>query len=310
MILVLLQDSMQSWRRSVVNDFINDRRSKLLDFKKNIRKKRGETEPIDIPDGLFLKCDHCGAAIYEKALEANHSICPYCEYHFRMGARKRLSLVIDHGSFTEIDEHLMSVNPLNMPNYEDKIASGKKLSQLNEAFLSGIGEIVGMKVAIGILDSNFMMGSMGSAVGEKVTRLIEHATKQNLPLIIFSASGGARMQEGIYSLMQMAKTSAALYYFDQKKLLYISILTNPTTGGVAASFASLGDINIAEKSSLIGFAGARVIRQTIRQELPEGFQTDQFQLEHGQVDLVVHRKDMRKMLYKLLILHQGKKVSL
>ncbi|TNF08305.1 MAG: acetyl-CoA carboxylase carboxyltransferase subunit beta [Bacillota bacterium] len=300
---------MHSWRLSDVNDFLTQRKEKLEDFKKNIRKKNTIVEPIDIPDGLFIKCDQCGAAIYEKALEANHSICPYCEFHFRMGAEKRLYLTVDHGSFVELDRSLTSVNPLNMAEYEDKLSLGKKLSKLNEAFLSGTATIVGIPCAIGVLDSNFMMGSMGSAVGEKVTRLIEHATKEKLPLIIFSASGGARMQEGILSLMQMAKTSAALHYFDQKGLLYISVMTNPTTGGVAASFASLGDIQIAEKSSLIGFAGARVIRQTIRQELPEGFQTDQFQLDHGQVDLVVHRKDMRKTLYRLLLLHQGKKVS-
>ncbi|MBU1141421.1 MAG: acetyl-CoA carboxylase, carboxyltransferase subunit beta [Firmicutes bacterium] len=290
-----------------MNDFINDRKVKLENFKKNIRKKQTNYEPIDIPDGLFVKCEQCGAAIYEKALEANHLICPYCEFHFRMGARKRLSLITDEGTFKELNGFIQSTNPLQMPDYEDKLEKGKRLSGLNEAFLCGEARIVGVDVAIGILDSNFMMGSMGSAVGEKVTRLIEIATKQKLPLIIFSASGGARMQEGILSLMQMAKTSAALEYFDKKGLLYISVMTNPTTGGVAASFASLGDINIAEKSSLIGFAGARVIKQTIRQDLPEGFQTDAFQLQHGQVDLVVHRKDMRKTLYKLLSLHLGKK---
>ena len=292
-----------------MNDFISQRKEKLEDFKKNIRKRNTYTEPIDIPDGLFIKCDQCGAPIYEKSLEANHSICPYCDFHFRMGAEKRLNLTVDQGSFIELNQNITSINPLEMPDYENKLAIGKKLTKMNEAFLSGTATIVGVPVAIGILDSNFMMGSMGSAVGEKVARLIEHATQKKLPLIIFSASGGARMQEGILSLMQMAKTSAALHYFDQKRLLYISVLTNPTTGGVAASFASLGDINIAEKSSLIGFAGARVIRQTIRQELPEGFQTDQFQLNHGQVDLVIHRKDMRKTLYRLLMLHRGKKVS-
>ncbi|PKK96725.1 MAG: acetyl-CoA carboxylase carboxyl transferase subunit beta [Tenericutes bacterium HGW-Tenericutes-3] len=287
-----------------MNDFLNNRKNKLEDFKKNIRKKKTAYEPIDIPDGLFVKCEQCGAAIYEKALEINASICPYCDYHFKMGASKRLTLTIDQGSFQELFSNILSLNPLNMPDYIDKLEKGKKLSGLSEAFLCGTATLVGIKIAIGVLDSNFMMGSMGSAVGEKVTRLIEYATNHQLPLIIFSASGGARMQEGILSLMQMAKTSAALEYFDQKGLLYISVLTNPTTGGVAASFASLGDINIAEKSSLIGFAGARVIKQTIRQELPEGFQTDLFQLEHGQVDMIVHRKDMRKTLYKLLQFHR------
>jgi acetyl-CoA carboxylase carboxyl transferase subunit beta len=291
-----------------VNDFLTERKSKLEDFKKNIRKKHTNYEPIDIPDGLFIKCEQCGAAIYEKNLEANHSICPYCDFHFRMGALRRLDLTVDQGSFQPINSKITSTNPLNMPDYLDKLSTGQKLSKMNEAFLSGTATIVNIPCAIGILDSSFMMGSMGSAVGEKVTRLIEYAGEKKLPLIIFSASGGARMQEGILSLMQMAKTSAALHYFDQKGLLYISVMTNPTTGGVAASFASLGDINIAEKSSLIGFAGARVIKQTIRQDLPEGFQTDQFQLDHGQVDLVVNRKDMRKTLYKLLQLHQGRRV--
>ena len=290
-----------------MNDFLDQRKIKLESFKKNVRKRTTTYEPIDIPDGLFIKCEHCGAAIYEKHLDANHLICPFCEYHFRMNAKKRIELSVDQGSFFELDQHIVSKNPLDMPDYEDKLSKGMKITKMNEAFLSGKAEIVGIPVAIGVLDSHFMMGSMGSAVGEKVTRLIEYATQNELPLIIFSASGGARMQEGILSLMQMAKTSAALYYFNEKKLLYISVLTNPTTGGVAASFASLGDIHIAEKSSLIGFAGARVIKQTIRQDLPEGFQTAQFQLEHGQVDLVIHRKEMRKTLYKLLQLHQKRR---
>jgi acetyl-CoA carboxylase carboxyl transferase subunit beta len=292
-----------------VNDFITDRKNKLEDFKKNVRKKTTTYEPIDIPDGIFVKCDQCGAAIYEKNLETNYLICPFCEFHFRMGHRQRLDLTVDQGSFLELFSNITSTNPLEMPDYLEKIKIGKKLSKMNEAFICGTATIVSIKVAIGVLDSSFMMGSMGSAVGEKVTRLIEYATKEKLPLIIFSASGGARMQEGILSLMQMAKTSAALNYFDQAKLLYISVMTNPTTGGVAASFASLGDINIAEKSSLIGFAGARVIKQTIRQDLPDGFQTDIFQLNHGQVDMVVHRKDMRKTLFKLLQLHDKRGVN-
>lgn len=291
-----------------MNDFITERKKKLDDFKRNVRKKSTNYEPIDIPDGIFIKCDQCGAAIFEKTLQTQHYICPYCDFHFRMGAKKRIEITVDEHSFTPMHDHLQSKNPLSMPDYEEKIKQGKKLSGLEEAFLCGTATIVGINVAIGVLDSQFMMGSMGSVVGEKVTRLIEHATQEKLPLIIFSASGGARMQEGILSLMQMAKTSGALYYFEQQKGFYMSVLTNPTTGGVAASFASLGDINIAEHSSLIGFAGARVIKQTIRQDLPEGFQTAQFQLEHGMVDLVVHRKDMRKTLYRLLTLHQRKDV--
>lgn len=287
-----------------MNDFLEQRKKRLEEFKKTVRKKEVTYKPIDIPEGLFFKCDQCGAAIYEKTLQLGHYICPFCDFHFRMNATSRIDLIVDEGSFESLYDNISSLNPLGIENYEEKIKIGQALSKLNEAFLCGTGKIVGIKVAIGALDSTFMMGSMGSAVGEKVTRLIEHATKHKLPLVIFSASGGARMQEGIYSLMQMAKTSAALLKHDQAGLLYISVLTNPTTGGVAASFASLGDIMIAEKSSLIGFAGARVIKQTIRQELPEGFQTDEFQLNHGQVDMIVHRSDMRKTLYQLLKLHQ------
>lgn len=287
-----------------MNDFLEHRKKRLEEFKKTVRKKEVTYKPIDIPEGLFFKCDQCGAAIYEKTLQLGHYICPFCDFHFRMNATSRVDLIVDEGSFESLYDDIRSLNPLGIQNYEEKIKIGQELSKLNEAFLCGIGKIVGIKVAIGALDSTFMMGSMGSAVGEKVARLIEYATKHKLPLVIFSASGGARMQEGIYSLMQMAKTSAALLRHDQENLLYISVLTNPTTGGVAASFASLGDIMIAEKSSLIGFAGARVIKQTIRQDLPEGFQTDEFQLNHGQVDMIVHRSDMRKTLYQLLKLHQ------
>lgn len=286
-----------------MNDFLEQRKKRLEEFKKNVRKKQITYKPIDIPEGLFIKCDQCGAAIYEKTLQISHHICPFCDYHFRMTATNRISLIADEETFNPLFSYIESLNPLNMEGYEEKLDIGKKLSKLNEAFLCGTSKIVGIEVAIGALDSFFMMGSMGSAVGEKVTRLIEYATVHKLPLVIFSASGGARMQEGILSLMQMAKTSAALTKHDDAKLLYLSILTNPTTGGVAASFASLGDIMIAEKSSLIGFAGSRVIKQTIRQELPDGFQTDLFQLNHGQVDMIVHRNDMRKTIYQLLKLH-------
>lgn len=287
-----------------MNHFLDERKRKIEALQNAIRKKESVHHIREVPDGFFIKCDHCGAALYEKSIEANFSICPHCDFHFRIHAKKRLDLTVDQGSFVAINDDLVSQNPLDMPGYEDKIKIGQKLTGMNEAFLSGTATIVGMSCAIGILDSGFMMGSMGSVVGEKVTRLIELAIKKRLPLIIFSASGGARMQEGILSLMQMVKTSGALYRFDREGLLFISVMTNPTTGGVAASFASLGDINIAEKSSLIGFAGARVIKQTIRQDLPDGFQTDEFQKTHGQVDLVIHRKEMRKTLHHLLVLHQ------
>lgn len=292
-----------------MNDFLEERKKRLEEFKRNVRKKRITYKPIDIPEGLFIKCDQCGAAIYEKTLQANYHICPFCEYHFRMSSTERINLIVDEESFNPLFGGIRSLNPLLMEGYEEKLAIGKKLTQQNEAFLCGTATIVGLKTAIGALDSFFMMGSMGSAVGEKITRLIEYATEHELPLIIFSASGGARMQEGILSLMQMVKTSAALTKHDEKKLLYISVLTNPTTGGVAASFASLGDIMIAETSSLIGFAGARVIKQTIREDLPDGFQTALFQLNHGQVDMIVHRNNLRKTLYHLLKLHLRGDVS-
>ncbi len=289
-----------------MNDFIDERKKKLERFKKTVRKKTTASEPIDIPSGLFIKCDRCQAAIYEKNLKTNQLICPYCDYHFRMPAKDRIKSITDDETFEQMFNDVTSINPLEMEGYLQKLDIAKQNSSLDEAFYCGTALIVGIKVAIGVLDSFFMMGSMGSAVGERVTRLIEYAMDHRLPLIIFSASGGARMQEGMLSLMQMAKTAAALAKFDEKGLLYISVMTNPTTGGVAASFASLGDIIIAEKSALIGFAGSRVIKQTINQDLPKGFQTDEFQLEHGQVDMVVGRKEMRKTIYQLLRLHRVK----
>lgn len=287
-----------------MNDFIANRKERLENFVKKVRKKNLQQERVDIPDGLFVKCEQCGSPIYEKQLEENMFTCPYCDYHLRIGARKRIEYTVDKNSFTELDQNITSYNPLDMPQYDDKIRLAKEIAKIDEAFVGGVATIFGIHCAIGVLDSYFMMGSMGSAVGEKITRLIEHAAENRLPLILFSASGGARMQEGILSLMQMAKTSGALWLLEEQKLLYISVLTNPTTGGVAASFASLGDIILAEKSSLIGFAGARVIQQTIRQDLPQGFQTALFQKEHGQVDKVVPRKEMRILLGKLLKMHE------
>ncbi len=286
-----------------MKNLLDERKIRLAKFQEAIKKRPIQAKPVDIPDGVFTQCEQCNSAIYNKDLEKNLDVCPFCGYHFRINAKKRILFTLDENSFKEIDSFVRSKNPLGMPDYEDKLEKGRRMSKMNEAFISGTGLITGMPVAFGVLDSFFMMGSMGSAVGEKITRLIEYAAKNNLPLIIFSASGGARMQEGILSLMQMAKTSGALNLMDKKGLLYISILTNPTTGGVAASFASLGDINIAERSSLIGFAGARVIKQTIGQDLPAGFQTDAFQLSKGQVDMVILRKHMKETLSNLLKLH-------
>lgn len=286
-----------------MKNLLDERKIRLAKFQEAIKKRPIQAKPVDIPDGVFTQCEQCNSAIYNKDLEKNFDVCPFCGYHFRINAKKRILFTLDENSFVEIDHLVRSKNPLGMPDYEDKLEKGKRMAKMNEAFISGTGLLSGTPVAFGVLDSFFMMGSMGSAVGEKITRLIEHAAQNNLPLIIFSASGGARMQEGILSLMQMAKTSGALNLMDKKGLLYISILTNPTTGGVAASFASLGDINIAERSSLIGFAGARVIKQTIGQDLPQGFQTDVFQLSKGQVDMVVLRKHMKETLENLLKLH-------
>lgn len=279
-----------------------ERKLKINEFQKIARRKEYRSQVITIPDHLFTQCNNCLSALYRKVLEENLYVCPYCNFHFTIDFEKRLNMTVEEDSFKQLFNNLHSTNFLNMPNYDEKLKSAKEATNLNDAVQTGTALIGKHKVALGILDSSFMMGSMGSVVGEKITLLIEYASKNKLPLIIFSASGGARMQEGIISLMQMAKTSAALNYFDQ---LYISVMTNPTTGGVAASFASLGDINIAERTSLIGFAGARVIKQTIQQDLPEGFQTENFQLNKGQVDLVLDRKNIKDTLIHLLDLHGG-----
>ncbi|MBU1145701.1 MAG: acetyl-CoA carboxylase, carboxyltransferase subunit beta [Firmicutes bacterium] len=286
-----------------MDDFFDIHKQKVEMFNQNFRKRTKKPTKINIPEHLFVKCPHCQELVYSDDLDKNQYICPKCQQYFVIGARKRIELICDENSFQEMDELLKTMNPLDFPGYLEKIASYQEVSLETDAFVSGIALIDNMIVAIGALDSRFMMGSMGSVVGEKVTRLIEHATKFKLPVLIFSASGGARMQEGIFSLMQMVKTSAALRYHHLAGLLYISVLTHPTTGGVAASFASLGDINIAEENALIGFAGQRVIKQTIRQELPLGFQTANFQLEHGMVDLVLSRFEMKPIITKILHLH-------
>ena len=238
-------------------------------------------------------------------LSSNLEVCPTCGFHHRMTAKKRLESLIDPGSFKEINRRLHTLNPLNFPGYEEKIEGLMEANDLNEAVVTGIGKIAGESVAIGIMDSHFLMASMGSVVGEKVTRLIEVSISRRLPLIMVCASGGARMQEGIYSLMQMAKTSAALAKHNDAGLLYISVLTHPTMGGVTASFATLGDIIIAEKGASVGFAGRRVVEQTIKQKLPDHFQTAEFLQEKGLVDLVVSRQELKQTLAKLIDLHEG-----
>ena len=248
-------------------------------------------------------CPRCGETVPRRELVQARHVCPKCGYHYPIGAYHRLSLLLDAGSFRELDERLTSRDPFHFPGYAGKLDESRARTGLSEAVVTAVGAVEGRKTAVGVLDSRFFMGSMSAAVGEKVTRLIEYAGKNKLPLILFSASGGARMQEGILSLMQMAKTAAALERFSRKGGFYISVLTDPTTVGVTASFASLGDITLAEPGALVGFAGPRVIQQTIGQTLPEGFQRAEYLEEHGFVDAVVPRAQMRETLARLLKLH-------
>lgn len=260
-------------------------------------------EKKEIPEGLMVKCNECGSISYTKELEKNLKVCPTCGHHFAMTSFERIYATLDDGHFFEYDNDLISKDPLSFPDYLDKVEKDREKTGLNEAVLTGEGTIMGHPVVIGVMDPRFRMGSMGSVVGEKIFRAIEKAIEKKYPFILFSASGGARMQEGVLSLMQMAKTSAGLARLNEMKGLFISIMTNPTTGGVSASFASLGDFNLAEPGALIGFAGRRIIEQTIRQELPKDFQTAEFLLKHGQLDMVVHRKEMRTVLGKILDIH-------
>ena len=257
-----------------------------------------------IPGDKMVKCPKCGQESERRLVAQELSVCPKCGYHFPMGAYYRLSSVLDPGTFRELFEKLPAGDPLSFPGYKEKLQAAQRKTGLTEAVVTATGAIGGHKCVVGVLDSRFLMGSMSAAVGEKLTLAINYATRNRLPLILFAASGGARMQEGILSLMQMAKTSAALARFSEKGLLYISVLTDPTTGGVTASFASLGDIILAEPGALIGFAGPRVIQQTIGETLPEGFQRAEYQEEHGFVDTVVPRVRMRETLSQLLRLHE------
>ena len=263
----------------------------------HIRTKLDEPQ---IPDGLFEKCDACGDLIYAEDIVANYYVCPHCGHYFRIRPRTRIRMVLDKGSFEEWDEQLEISDPLEFPGYQSKLEHMKEVTNLEEAVMTGRGTIRGVPVVIGVMASDFMMGSMGHVVGEKITRAVERATKEKLPVILFTCSGGARMQEGIISLMQMAKTSQALKRHDEAGLLYITVITDPTTGGVTASFAMLGDIILAEPNALIGFAGQRVIEQTIGQKLPEGFQRAEFLQDHGFIDKIVERKHLRQILSLLL----------
>jgi acetyl-CoA carboxylase carboxyl transferase subunit beta len=258
----------------------------------------------EIPGGMWIKCPECGELLYKKKLKENLQVCQKCNYHFRAGAYERIEMVLDHGTFVEKYKDMQSKDPLKFKgpsDYPSKIKKDQKTTGLKEAAVVGEGDIKDKRVAFGVTDSRFIMGSMGSVVGEKITRLIEFADSEKLPLVIVSGSGGgARMYEGMFSLMQMAKTSSALERFHKNKGLFISVLTNPTMAGVMASFASLGDIIMAEPKALIGFTGPRVIQQTINKELPEGFQSSEFLLEQGLIDMIVQRSELRDTLSSLI----------
>jgi acetyl-CoA carboxylase carboxyl transferase subunit beta len=262
-----------------------------------------ETKKVQMPEGVWTKCKNCNEIIYTKEIERNLNVCPKCDYHFRISAQDRIALVIDEGSFVEIDAAMQSVDFLDFKDskkYKDRIKAAVKKGGSGDAVICGEGTIDGLPVVACVFDFSFMGGSMGSVVGEKITRAIEKGLEKRAPVIVFSSSGGARMQESILSLMQMAKTSAALARLKAAGIPFISVLTDPTTGGVTASFAMLGDINMAEPRALIGFAGPRVIEQTIRQKLPEGFQRSEYLLEHGMVDMIVRRQEMKQRLSQIL----------
>ena len=262
-----------------------------------------KTDDINIPKDLLFKCPRCGTVTYMEDFQKNRKVCASCNYHARLRWQERLHMTVDSGSFTEFDSGMTGKNPIDFPDYEKKIKAMQQQCNTKEAIVTGECLIHGYRCVIGIMDSHFMMASMGSVVGEKITRAFEYATEHKLPVILFTASGGARMQEGIVSLMQMAKTSGAIARHNQAGQLYVTVLADPTTGGVTASFASLGDIIVAEPKVLIGFAGRRVIQDTIKQQLPDDFQTAEFLLENGFVDMIVERTMMRRTLARIMKLH-------
>ncbi len=267
-------------------------------------KPQAETQDrLQMPDDIWTKCPKCNSILYTKELKRTLGVCTTCNYHFRLTAKQRIPVLIDRHSFTEMDQKLRSTDPLSFRDskrYRDRLKKAERSADFQEAVVTGRARVLNIPVFVGIFEFGFLGGSMGSVVGEKLTRMIEAACEENRPVIIVSASGGARMQEGIFSLMQMAKVSAALSRLGQKRIPYISILTDPTTGGVAASFAMLGDVILAEPKALIGFAGPRVIEQTIRQKLPEGFQRSEFLLEHGMIDAIVERGELRDTVATIL----------
>jgi acetyl-CoA carboxylase carboxyl transferase subunit beta len=277
---------------SIIEWFVN---------KNNQNKK--DTSKLDIPGNLWIKCISCNEVLYSKDFEQNMKVCPKCNHHFRLTALERIALTVDNDSFQEVNQNLSpddSLNFIDLKSYKARIIDANKKTGLNDAIVTGLATINNNPVALGVMDFSYMGGSMGAVVGEKIARIFELATKKAMPAIIMSSSGGARMQEGMNSLMQMAKTSAAIYKHKQNNLLYISVLLDPTTGGTTASFAMLGDLNITEPNALIGFAGARVIEQTIKQKLPKDFQKSEYLQEHGMIDHIVHRKKMKNFLATII----------
>lgn len=276
----------------------------IFNKKKKYATVSKQEERDDVPEGLMIKCPSCRQIFYRKEIEKNLMICPHCDYHHQISSRDRIDYLMG-SSFVEWDEDMVSENPLEFPGYLEKLEKDCEKTGINEAVVTGKGSINGYETAIAVMDSRFRMGSMGSVVGEKISRAVERAREEQIPFIIFTASGGARMQEGVLSLMQMSKTSVALERFSRSGGLFISYMTHPTTGGVSASFASLGDYNFAEPGALIGFAGRRIIEQTIREKLPDDFQTAEFLFKHGQLDKVVHRLEMKDVLTNILDIHQS-----
>ena len=276
------------------------KKNKYINLNANIR----DTKP-SVPLGMYVKCKKCSHLIYRDDFEKNNFVCNMCGYHFRISARKRIYMIVDKGTFEEKFSEVKSANPLNFKGYEEKIKKEMEKTLESEAVVTGFCKINGLSACLAVMNSEFMMGSMGSAVGEKIALITEFATEKKYPLIIFSASGGARMQEGVFSLMQMAKTSMAISRHMESGNFFLSILTDPTTGGVTASFASLGDVIISEPGTLIGFAGRRVIEQTIKEKLPNGFQSAEFLLEHGFIDKIVHREKLKDFIGELIKIHSG-----
>lgn len=272
-----------------------------MEYEKVVGNKKNAG--LNIPENLMFKCPRCNKVEFMDAFEQANKVCPHCGYHARLTIQERLQLVADNFTFVEYDKHMKSLNPISYEGYSEKIAHLRRKTGLREAVVTGECTIMGSPCAIGVMDTRFIMGSMGSVVGEKITRLFERATEKRLPVVLFTASGGARMQEGIISLMQMAKTSGAVGRHSSAGLLYITVFTDPTTGGVTASFASLGDIIMAEPKTMIGFAGRRVIEGTIRQRLPEDFQSAEFCQQHGFLDMIVERSALRKTIAQVIRLH-------